>query len=301
MISPQSEVRGDVGGIHRPALFVGSSSEGLEFARAARGLLNHDAEVTLWNEGFFRLGDTFIETLLNGLPGFDFALLVVTPDDFVRTRDVEVFGPRDNVLFELGLFMGHLGRSRTFLLHQAGAVKLPTDLSGMTAATYDWPRDDQNHQGAVAAACDMIRRAIRELGVTKAKAEIRYQQLEETQRKQQERQQAIQDLLSEIFPLLLPANVLQHLENLSKAENKAHVAEYTGSDPLRQELRQLRYMGLIEVASPKHKFIGDIPNGKFALAEYVRLTPQGRHWVDLAPQVPQVSAIAQYQRSDLSE
>jgi hypothetical protein len=53
----------------RPSLFSGSSSEGLEFARAARSLLAQDAEVTLWNEGFFSLGNTFIETLVNALPG----------------------------------------------------------------------------------------------------------------------------------------------------------------------------------------------------------------------------------------
>jgi siroheme synthase (precorrin-2 oxidase/ferrochelatase) len=40
----------------KPSLFIGSSSEGLEFARAARSLLAAGAEVTLWNEGFFDLG-----------------------------------------------------------------------------------------------------------------------------------------------------------------------------------------------------------------------------------------------------
>jgi len=179
--SPQSEAGDKVGGIHCPSLFIGSSTEGLEFARAARRLLNQDAEVSLWNEGLFRLGDTFIETLMNGLSRFDFALLVITPDDVERTRGVEEFSPRDNVLFELGLFMGRLGRSRTFMLYQVGAVKIPTDLSVMTSATYDWPRNDHDHQGAIAAACDMIRNAIRELGVTEAKIGRDIQRLESRQ------------------------------------------------------------------------------------------------------------------------
>ena len=51
----------------RPSALIGSSSEGLEFARAVRGLLEKDAEVALWNEGFFSLGNTFIESLLNSL------------------------------------------------------------------------------------------------------------------------------------------------------------------------------------------------------------------------------------------
>jgi predicted nucleotide-binding protein len=52
----------------KPALFVGSSTEGLPFARAVRQQVDQDAEVTMWNEGFFELGQTFIETLVNSLP-----------------------------------------------------------------------------------------------------------------------------------------------------------------------------------------------------------------------------------------
>ena len=96
----------------KPSMFIGSSSEGIEFARAVRFLLASDVEVTLWNEGFFRPGNTFIETLVNALPRFDFAVLILTPDDLVTSRSVETLGPRDNVIFELGLFMGRLGRSQ---------------------------------------------------------------------------------------------------------------------------------------------------------------------------------------------
>jgi hypothetical protein len=154
----------------KPSVFIGSSSEGLEFARAVRSLLAHDAEVTMWNEGLFGLGDTFIETLVNGLQRFDFAILVLTPDDLISSRDLEMFSPRDNVIFELGLFMGHLGRARTFMLHQAHArLKIPSDLSGVTTATYEWPREDKSYRSAVGAACDSIREVIRDLGVSDVK------------------------------------------------------------------------------------------------------------------------------------
>jgi FMN phosphatase YigB (HAD superfamily) len=154
----------------KPSVFIGSSSEGLNLARAVRSLLARDAEITLWNEGFFALGNTFIETLVNSLPRFDFAILVLTPDDLVTSRAVESFGPRDNVLFELGLFMGRLGRSRAIILHQAGgAIKVPSDLSGVTTATYEWPREDGSHKSAVGAACDSIREMIRDLGVASSR------------------------------------------------------------------------------------------------------------------------------------
>src|ERR1043166_2220797 len=157
--------------VDKPSLFIGSSTEGLEFARAARSLLAQDAETTIWNEGFFGLGSTFIETLINSLGRFDFALLVLTPDDLIASRRDETLGPRDNVIFELGLFMGRLGRSRTFILHQSDArVKIPSDLAGVTSALYQWPRADGSYQSAVGAACDRIREVVRDLGVSEAKA-----------------------------------------------------------------------------------------------------------------------------------
>jgi CAP12/Pycsar effector protein, TIR domain len=43
--------------------------------------------------------------------------------------------PRDNVVFEAGLFGGALGMRRTFILHASGS-KLPSDLLGFTCVRY---------------------------------------------------------------------------------------------------------------------------------------------------------------------
>src|SRR6187402_775414 len=43
--------------------------------------------------------------------------------------------PRDNVVFEAGLFGGVLGMRRTFILHATGS-KLPSDLLGLTCVRY---------------------------------------------------------------------------------------------------------------------------------------------------------------------
>lgn len=156
----------------KPSIFIGSSSEGLEFARSVRSLLTKDAEITMWDEGFYGPGSTFIETLVNALPRFDFAILVLTPDDLVSSRQSESVSPRDNVIFELGLFMGRIGRSRTFMLQQANAnLKIPTDLSGVTMLSYEWPRTDKNSRSAVGAACDTIRDIIRDLGISDTKTQ----------------------------------------------------------------------------------------------------------------------------------
>jgi hypothetical protein len=102
------------------------------------------------------------------------------------------------------------------------------------------------------------------------------------------RQEDQLQLLQEIFPLLLPDNVLKHLQNLEASERGRELSLYNGGDSVREELRRLRYMHLIEVAPP-HKGIGDIPDGKFALPEYVRLTQQGAHWIERAQELASMS------------
>jgi CAP12/Pycsar effector protein, TIR domain len=127
--------------MNKPSVFIGSSMESLPFARAIRSRLVDDAEGTVWDELFTDIGSTFIETIINSVPRSDFAILVLSPDDLIESRNDQKFGPRDNVVFELGAFMGRLGRSRALVVHQADArIKIPTDLSGVVTAQYHWSR-----------------------------------------------------------------------------------------------------------------------------------------------------------------
>jgi len=88
-------------------------------------------------------------------------------------------------------------------------------------------------------------------------------------------QDQILGLLKDIFPLLLPDNVMKHLQTLDSDEPK----RYYGTNALKEELRRLRYMHLIAVL-PTRNGIGDVPEGRhFDLADYVRLTTQGHEWI----------------------
>jgi Predicted nucleotide-binding protein containing TIR-like domain len=159
------------------------------------------------------LGQDTSETLVNSLPRFDFAVLVLTPDDFVNSRDVESLGPRDNVLFELGLFMGRLGRSRTFILHQSNShLKIPSDLSGMTTATYEWPRDDNSFKSAVGPACDSIRDVVHDLGLSDTKAARDISDIRSRQDELQLRQAEQRRISSVIL-----RNLIKHPVNARKA------------------------------------------------------------------------------------
>ena len=159
-----------------PALFVGSSSEGLSVAQAIQTQLERDCEVTIWNEGAFPLGQSTLEGLVNALERFDFAILVLSPDDTVVSRTAEYLAPRDNLLFELGLFMGRLGRARTFVVCENSArMKLPSDLAGVSVARFNSNRTDGNLVAAVGPACNQIRQTVRDLGLTEARTTQRLQ------------------------------------------------------------------------------------------------------------------------------
>ena len=99
----------------RPRLFVGSSSEGLEVANAIQENLDDDAEVTVWTQGFFEPSRGTLETLVGALSGFDFGVFVLSGDDLLTLREEEQRVVRDNVTFEMGLFVGSLGRQAYFL------------------------------------------------------------------------------------------------------------------------------------------------------------------------------------------
>ena len=102
-------------------LFIGSSTEELALAEKARDLLQSDFDVTIWNEKVwdttvFKINQNFLSDLLKASLQFDFGILIGTNDDKVMFRGKEVMQPRDNVLFELGLFTGRLGTSKCAFL-----------------------------------------------------------------------------------------------------------------------------------------------------------------------------------------
>ena len=117
-----------------PVVFLGCSAEALNEVTWLAKSLNRRAVVSRpWTQGVFRLSETAIEDLTQMATECDFAALILTPDDMTASRGKRRSSPRDNVVFELGLFMGALGRERTFLvIPRGGDLKLPTDLLGMT-------------------------------------------------------------------------------------------------------------------------------------------------------------------------
>lgn len=122
-----------------PVIFIGSSSEGLHIAKVIhKNLAKFPCVSTLWSKGVFEASKTTIEDLMRMTKDSDFAAIVFTPDDITKSRNKSKSSPRDNVVFELGLFMGALSRERTYIVAPKDLdIKIPTDLFGITCLTYE--------------------------------------------------------------------------------------------------------------------------------------------------------------------
>jgi len=150
----------------RPVMFIGSSKESLPIAREIRsGLRYDDILIHLWTDGGVFGASRFpIENLEGQVTSSDFAVLVLGPDDRVLSRGEETDAPRDNVIFELGLFMGALKRERTFLVLPRGLdIKIPTDILGLNPLTYQKGTQDEM-PSLIAPVCDDLRQIIMEKG-----------------------------------------------------------------------------------------------------------------------------------------
>lgn len=117
----------------KPSIFIGSSSEALPLAKSLRDELAKQFLPDLWSEHLFELGEDTLTNLLRFVQCYDFAVLVISDDDVTNSRRQSQPSPRDNVILELGLFLGALGRRRAFVVvvrTEDGSPKVPTDLLG---------------------------------------------------------------------------------------------------------------------------------------------------------------------------
>jgi CAP12/Pycsar effector protein, TIR domain len=123
--------------LNKPRIFLGSSAKQAELLDAIARGLDDVADVEPWMTTF-NPGRSTLDRLVELSQEVDFAAFVFAQDDWTTSDSSEAgqASPRDNVVFEAGLFGGALGIRRTFILH-ANDSKLPSDLLGLTSVRYD--------------------------------------------------------------------------------------------------------------------------------------------------------------------
>ena len=144
--------------MNKPSIFLGSSGKQANLLKSLTHGLEDVAHVEPWT-AVFNPGVSTLERLVELTREVDFAAFVFAQDDWTAAGgqpdgDGQA-SPRDNVVFEAGLFGGALGMRRTFILHANGA-KLPTDLLGLTCVRYEGANTDAE----IESICRKIRTAI---------------------------------------------------------------------------------------------------------------------------------------------
>ncbi|UIF88020.1 TIR domain-containing protein [Cupriavidus sp. UYPR2.512] len=150
----------------RARVFVICSTEALAVGRAITAAVEHDKfDVKLWTDGVFKVTNYTLEDLERELNTSDFAIAIAHPDDKLTWREEDWPAPRDNVVLELGMFIGRLGRNRAILMEPRGTkVKLPSDMAGITTVGYKLASGSEI-DSALAPAIEKVRRHIESVGV----------------------------------------------------------------------------------------------------------------------------------------
>lgn len=127
-------------------IFIASSSEQLGVAHKVKDKINNSpllstapvtVEAEVWNEEVFNFSQSCMESLEHQLDRADFAIVILTANDTGVVRKQSVNLPRDNVIFELGLFMGRLARERCcFFIDGSSKTHVLSDLSGINSVNY---------------------------------------------------------------------------------------------------------------------------------------------------------------------
>ena len=160
-------------------IFIGSSVESLPIADAIAENLEFDAEVTIWRSGTFDLSSNTLDDLILKSKSVDFSAFIFSPDDLVIMRSREQYAVRDNVLFELGLFIGAIGKERCFIIKPRDVeLHFPSDLLGITPTDYDPNRSDGNLTSSLTYASTQIKREMAKKGTFKEIVTSKVQKLD---------------------------------------------------------------------------------------------------------------------------
>ncbi|MCW5964211.1 MAG: nucleotide-binding protein [Bryobacterales bacterium] len=150
-----------------PYVFIASSS-----ATAARecgehlaAQLQEVAEAVFWKHDVFLPGQHLLESLSLAIDRADFAVLLCLPEGKTNYRSKKYAGLNPNVLFELGVSLGRLGKSRAFVVRPQGANLLaPGYLDGISQVEFIM-REESTAASTMGPVCLKIKEAMKLQGL----------------------------------------------------------------------------------------------------------------------------------------
>lgn len=147
-----------------PKVFIGASLRSVNVLRELQNELTYEAQIVPWQH-IFHLNSKTLVDLLEIVKIIDFCIFVFTPDDKQEILDPENLATREHVIFELGLFIGGLGKDRCFFIvpSKYQEFHLFADLLDTEFATFDTSLT--NLRLALEPACNCIRDKIKRLGI----------------------------------------------------------------------------------------------------------------------------------------
>ena len=147
----------------KPEMFIASSTESLRVNHELQAALQHNFTARSWTAGTFQPSQFPLPSLEKELERAKYAVFVFAKDDTIISRGKQSEMVRDNVILELGMFVGRLGSQRCFVVvpKNRGKLKIPSDLEGFTPISYDDELFETSPQVAVTPVATAIERAIK--------------------------------------------------------------------------------------------------------------------------------------------
>ncbi|MFO0425426.1 MAG: TIR domain-containing protein [Planctomyces sp.] len=166
----------------KPKIFIGSSTAALPIVDLFVTSLSEVASCIPWKQAkqFNCEGtNTTIGALQSASLKYDFALFILTPEDelamSIRGKRRRMLAFRDNVVFEVGLFLGSIGSRRVFVARQNTdrTFRTPSDLLGAAIQPFDYDKSDRDHSiASINAASGGFKESISKLGFLEFRLQV---------------------------------------------------------------------------------------------------------------------------------
>ncbi len=146
----------------KPRVFVASSTKALPYATAVQAHLGETCNVTVWRDLPDFPAKFINEKIFDLSKKFHFGVFIFSDDDRINFNKKLLYVVRDNVLFELGLFIGQLGIGNCYIIRPGiPDFHLPSDIDGILYSKFNQPQSEDEIASVLRVPCGNIKTDIK--------------------------------------------------------------------------------------------------------------------------------------------